>query len=121
MLKPIAVVAALALAFPAPPVDAAPISARDQYARMCANVLAFLPRIVRKAEVAAVKPGTQVVLHSLCRGVDLFDLGNAAGLGRTIAANPTLARALARRGWVPDDVIGINIRGGVVDLYVHRF
>lgn len=123
MLKPLAIAAAIALVVPLAatgPATAAPMSFAEQYARMCANMLNFVPRIVRKEQVAAIKPGTQVVLHSICRGVPLSDFGNAAGLGRTIAANPTLARALARHGWRPDDVIAVAIRGGVVDLYVHR-
>jgi hypothetical protein len=120
MLKPIAVLAALALAIPAAPALAGPMRVADD-ASMCANVLNFLPRIVRKEQVTAVRPGARVVLHSICRGEDLFDFGNAAGLGRTIAANPTLARALARQGWRADDVVGIAIRDGAVDLYVHRF
>jgi hypothetical protein len=122
MRKPLIVLAALAvIAVAAAPVSTAPMSAVEQYQRMCANVLNFLPRIVRKEQVAAIRPDTRVVLHSICRGVDLFDFGNAAGLGRTIAANPTLARALSRHGWRPDDVVGIAIRGSVVDLYDHRF
>ncbi|HVY50588.1 MAG TPA: hypothetical protein VHA07_03410 [Devosia sp.] len=120
MLKPAAIALLLTLGNPVTSGVAAP-SFADQYARMCANVLNFLPRIVRKEQVAAVAPGTAVLLHSICRGVQLNDFGNAAGLTRTIARNPTLSQALARRGWRPDDVVGINIHGDTVDLYVHRF
>jgi hypothetical protein len=120
MLKPIVALAALALSLSAAPAPAATAKVAEE-PTMCANVLNFLPRIVRREQVAAIQPGTRVVLHAICPGEDLFDLGNAAGLSRTIAANPALADALARHGFRADDVIAIAIRGGAVDLYVHRF
>lgn len=120
MLKAIAI-AALGFALAVPPAGAAQLVASSDYEDSCANVLNFIPRIVRREAVAAVQPGTRVVLHQICQGVQLNDFGNAGGLGRTIAANPTLASALARNGWRPDDVVGVNIRSGAVDLYVHRY
>ncbi|MDO8360796.1 MAG: hypothetical protein Q7T08_12260 [Devosia sp.] len=118
MLRIIVALAALSLTIPAP--MAAPLSPAEQYARMCANVLNFVPRIVRKSTVAAIGGDRPIVLHSICRGVEMTDFGNAAGLTRTIAANPVLRRALARYGWRPDDVISIDPTGETVHLYVHR-
>lgn len=118
MIKAIAMVAALALTVPAAPVFAA--SSVSAYQAGCANVLNYIPRIVRKQTVRAVGPDARVTLHGVCVGVDLFDFGNAGGLGKTIWANPTLHAALARRGLHADDVVGISVRGTSVDLYIHR-
>jgi len=119
MLKTLAIVAAIGLALPAAPAFA---DAREDYlAQICRGVLAGQPRIVRKEAVAAIGPGARVSIHPLCTGIDIQDLGNAAGLGKAIAANPTLRAALARRGWRGDDVTGIVINGNSVALYVHRF
>ena len=119
MLKILAITAAIGLALPAAPVLA---DAREDYlAQICRNILANQPRIVRKEAVAAIGPGTRVSIHPLCTGIDIQDLGNAAGLGKAIGANPTLREALARRGWRSDDVTGIVINGDSVVLYVHRF
>ena len=119
MLKTLAIIAAIGLALPVAPVMA---DAREDYlAQICRSVLASQPRIVRKATVAAIGPDARVSIHPLCTGIDIQDLGNAAGLGKTIAANRTLAHALARSGWRGDDVIGVVINGNSVTLYVHRF
>ena len=119
MLKVLAAIAVIGLALPAAPAMA---DAREDYlAQICRNVLASQPRIVRKESVAAIGPGARVSIHPLCTGIDIQDLGNAAGLGKTIAANPTLRAALAHRGWRGDDVTGIVINGNSVTLYVHRF
>ena len=118
MIKAIAMLAALALVIPAAPAFAA--SNRGDYQASCANVLNFIPRIVRKETVRAVAPDARVTLHGVCTGVDLFDFGNAGGLGKTIWANPTLRKALSRHGLRADDVVGINVRGNSVDLYIHR-
>jgi hypothetical protein len=120
MLKPFAVLAIAALsAFPAAPVLADP-SPEVLYQRTCANVLNLLPRIVRKSEVAAIPNDANIVLHSICTGVELSDFGNAAGLRRSIAANHALSRALARRGYRADDVVALAIYGDTVQVYVHR-
>jgi hypothetical protein len=119
MLKPLVALTVLALALPATSSIAAS-SALEEYQRSCANVLNFLPRIVRKSAVAAIPEDAHVVVHSICRGVPLNDFGNAAGLTRTIAANPALVAELARWGYRPDDVIAIQINGDSVQLYVHR-
>lgn len=119
MLKASIAVLALSAALAAPPVLGAP-SALSKYEEMCPDVLEFLPRIVRKEAVSAVGPSAHVSLHTVCRGVQMTTFGNAGGLGRTIARNPTLAAALARAGWRADDVVGIQIVGDRVDLYVHR-
>ena len=92
----------------------------DPYAENCANFTNLLPRIVRKETVAAVDDDYSVSVRPFCRGVQFNDLGNAAGLTRTIANNDTLADALAERGWRPDDVMFIVITGDRVDLWVHR-
>ena len=87
---------------------------------MCGNVLNLLPTIVPKRDVAAVPDDAHVVLHRICTGVELASFGNAVGLGRTIAANRALSRALAQSGYRPDDVVGISINGDTVQLYVHQ-
>lgn len=118
MFRIFAIAAALSLAVPAGPAHAQ----LGIYRGTCSGSLFdSLPRIVRKDAVAAVGPGARVTVREYCHGLQLNDLGNAAGLTHTIANNPTLLAALRRHGWVPDDVVGINIRGDHVDLYVHRY
>jgi len=94
MFKPL-IVAAAALALAAPAAIASPALAQtfetSGYPKCNAGVLSFIPPIVRREAVAAVKPGAHVSVHQICRGYELNDFGNAAGLTRTIAANPTLA------------------------------
>ncbi|MEO8757607.1 MAG: hypothetical protein ABI398_07625 [Devosia sp.] len=103
------------------PVAPAMADSRDDYLiQICQGILARQPHIVRKEAVAAIGPDARVTIHPLCMDIDIQDLGNAAGLGKTIARNPNLAAALARRGWRGDDVTGIVIHGNAVDLYVHR-
>jgi hypothetical protein len=124
MFKPL-IVAAAALALAAPAATASPALAQtfetSGYPKCNAGVLSFIPPIVRREAVAAVKPGAHVSVHQICRGYELNDFGNAAGLTRTIAANPTLARALASWGWRPDNVVGINILNDrSVILYVYQ-
>lgn len=119
MLKASITVLALSVALASLPAMAAS-SAVSRYEEMCPDVLEFLPRIVRKEAVSAVGPNAHVSLHTVYRGVQMTTFGNAGGLGRTIARNPTLAAALKRAGWRADDVVGIQITGDRVDLYVHR-
>ena len=76
--------------------------------------------IVRKDTVRALGPSTRVYVMPFCMGVQLNDFGNAAGLGKTIGANPVLAKALARNGFRADEVTNIRINGNSVTLYVHR-
>jgi hypothetical protein len=92
----------------------------NQYQRMCGNVLNILPRIVRPQAVLAVPNDASVSIHEICTGVQLNDFGNAAGLGHYIASNRALSHALARHGYRPDDVVGVQINGDSVQLYVHR-
>ena len=118
MLKALAIMTALgAVALPATPVFAVQ---NDYLAQQCAAVLDRQPRIVRKEAVNAIGKGAHVSVHPLCMGIGMFTFGNAAGLGKTIGANPVLARALARNGYRADDVTGIVINGNSVALYVHR-
>ena len=120
MFRIFATVAALSLA-----VSAAPAHAQQPIfspvGTCSGSILNVLPRIVRKDAVAAIGPDAHVSLREYCHGLQLNDLGNAAGLTRTIANNPTLNTVIRRYGWTPDDVVGINIRGSNVDLYVHRY
>ena len=125
MLKPLTLAAtALALAVPvtASTVPAASAHMFGTSSLECpAGIFDFIPRIVRKDAVAAIQPGAHVSVQQICAGFQLNDLGNAAGLTRTIAANPTLSGALARSGWRPDNVVGIQIVGsGSVILYVYQ-
>ena len=76
--------------------------------------------IVRKDTVRAIGPGARVYVMPFCMGVQLNDFGNAAGLGKTIGANPVLAEALARNGFRADEVTNIRVNGNSVTLYVHR-
>ncbi len=120
MTRILALAVALSLAVPAIPA----VAQQPMFSPTgtCSGaIFNFLPRIVRKDAVAAIGPDTHVVVHEYCRGLQLNDLGNAAGLTRTIANNPTLRAALDHYGWVPDDVVGINIHDTTVDLYVHRY
>lgn len=120
MFRILAIAAALSLAVPATAVHAQqPMFTPN--GTCSAGIFNFLPRIVRKDAVAAIGPDAHVIVREYCHGLQLNDLGNAAGLTRTIANNPTLNAAIRHYGWVPDDVVGINIRGNKVDLYVHRY
>ena len=76
--------------------------------------------IVRKDTVRALGPSTRVYVMPFCMGVQLNDFGNAAGLGKTIGANPVLAAALASSGFRADEGTNIRINGNTVTLYVHR-
>ena len=118
MLKPLLVVALLAGG--SAPALAAPPTALQQYQKMCGNVLNLLPRIVRKEAVAAIPNDAHVVLHTICTGVDLNSFGNSVGLTQTIAANRALASTLRQWNFTADDVVGIEIDGNTVQLYVHR-
>ncbi|HEX4297283.1 MAG TPA: hypothetical protein VHZ56_04610 [Devosia sp.] len=116
-------IALTALGFSIPVAMAAPKSGptdEQVYERQCADVLNFLPRIVRPDAVAALPPNAHVSLHSICTGVPLEDFGNAAGLGHQIAANPAMAAALARNGLSTDNVVAIEIDGNSAQLYVHQ-
>ena len=107
--------AALAAALPAPAMADTPIEIR------CRGALSSMGNtIVRKEAVRAIGAGAAVHVSPFCMGVQLNDFGNAAGLGKTIGANPVLTKALARRGFRADDVTNITIRGNSVTLYVHR-
>lgn len=79
----------------------------------------FLPS-VRKEAVAAVDESYKIGLRIFCVGEDFHDLGNAAGLTRTIAANPYLSTALDEKGARPDDVRFVRIVENRVTLWVHR-
>ena len=118
MLKALAIIASIGVtAVPATPVFA---EQNDYLAQQCAAVLDRQPRIVRKETVSAIGKGARVTIHQLCMGIGMFTFGNAAGLGKTIGANPVLVRALSRSGFRADDVTGIVINGNSVALYVHR-
>src|SRR4051812_7982843 len=117
MLRPFAALAiALLAALPALPASAQIFEPSNEYKRTCANVLGLLPRIVRKSEVAAIPDTARVALHSICSGVEMTTFGNAAGLRKTIAANPALSRELAAWGYRPDDVVALAINGNTVQV-----
>lgn len=91
------------------------------FARDCDPGFAgMLPRIVRKAEVAAVDESYKVRLWQFCKGLEFHDLGNAAALTRTIAANPLLAGPIKDKGWRPDDVMFVRVGPNFIDLWLHR-
>lgn len=118
MLKVLVAVTALGLAaVPATPVFAA--NSPPYLVDSCRSQLQRMDTIVRKQTVAAVGPSAHVSVIPFCIGVQVDQFGNAAGLGKTIGANRTLARALARSGYKADDVTSITIRGNSVQLYVH--
>ena len=119
MLKTLAISglvgATLAAALPAPAMADTPLEIR------CRGALSAMGNtIVRKEAVRAVGANASVHVRPFCRGVQLNDFGNAAGLGKTIGSNPVLASALARHGFRSDDVTNIRIDGNSVTLYVHR-
>lgn len=120
MLKPALAIALLASL--ASPALAAPnqLTREQIYQRQCAAILNFLPSIVPKGDVAAIPANAHVAVHNICTGVSMNSFGNVVGLTRTIAANHALARALARRGYNADQVVGIQIQGNSVQLYVHQ-
>ena len=119
MLKALAIVAAVgAFALPATPVFAA--NSPPALVAACRSALDGMRVIVRKETVRAVGADARVSVIPFCVGIQFDDFGNAAGLGKTIGANKTLARALQRSGWRADDVTSIAINGNNVRLYVHR-
>jgi hypothetical protein len=121
VLKSLLVLALVsASAVPALAASSHPLTPEQLYQRMCGNVLNLLPQIVPKRDIAAIPDDAHVVLHRICTGVDLNSFGNAAGLRKTIGANPALRRALANGGYNSDQVVGISISGNTVQLYVHR-
>ena len=73
-----------------------------------------------KTAFAAVDGSWDIEFWSFCRGLDFHDLGNAASLTRTIAANPYLAGPIAEKGWRADDVKFVRIGNGRIDLWLHR-
>lgn len=91
------------------------------YADECeASFASLIPRIVRKEAIAAVDAGTEVRLWQFCKGREFHDLGNAAGLTRTIGANPWLAEPIEAKGWRADDVRFVRIGDNFIDLWLHR-
>jgi hypothetical protein len=117
MLKPLLIAALIAVGATPAMADS---NALQQYEHQCGNVLNILPRIVRKEAVAAIPGDAQVSVHNICTGVQLGSFGNAVGLTQTIAANRALEGALRQWGYRADDVVGIEIDGNAVQLYVHR-
>jgi hypothetical protein len=79
-----------------------------------------LPQAVSKAAVAAVDNSYDIELWSFCRGLDFHDLGNAASLTATIAANPLLREPIEAKDWSVDDVKFVRIGNGRIDLWLHR-
>lgn len=119
MLKALAVTAvAAALLAPAAPVLAA--NSPPFLVSACLSSLNGKRQIVRKETVRSIDRSWRVHVQPFCLGIQYNDLGNAAGLGKTIGANPVLAAALANRGWRADDVTSIVVSGHSVTLYVHR-
>lgn len=90
-------------------------------AKPCATGLpSLLPQIVRKEAVAAVDESFSIHFWQFCQGYDFHDLGNAAALTRTIAANPLLAEPIRKKGWRPDDVMFVRVDEHSIDLWLHR-
>ena len=109
MLRPLL---AIALILAASAADAAP--------QCDPSFASGLPRVVRKEALAAVDSSYTLRFWQFCKGRDFFDLGNAATLTRTIAANPLLIGPIEAKGWRADDVKFIRIQNGIVDLWLHR-
>ena len=118
MFKAIAIVAAFTIAVPVVPALAA--NSPPALVAACQSALEGQPRIVRKEAVRAIGKGAHIYVVPFCIGIQVDQFGNAAGLGKTIGANPVLAAVLKRHGWRADDVTGIVITGNSVRLYVHR-
>lgn len=79
-----------------------------------------LPQAVSKEAVAAVDASYNIELWQFCRGLDFHDLGNAATLTSTIAANPHLIGPIEQKGWRADDVKFVRVGNGRIDLWLHR-
>lgn len=120
MIKALAIAALLGagVALPATPVLAA--NSPEYLINACRSSLDGMRTIVRKQTVQAIGADWHVSVMPFCMGVQYEDFGNAAGLGKTIGANPVLARALARSGFRADDVTSIVVGDKSVTLYVHR-
>jgi hypothetical protein len=81
---------------------------------------AGLPQAVSQDAVAAVDDSYDIEFWEFCRGREFRDLGNAATLTRTIAANPYLIGPIEQKGWRADDVKFVRIANGRIDLWLHR-
>ena len=79
-----------------------------------------LPLAVSKGAVAAVDDSYDIEFWQFCRGLDFHDLGNAATLTSTIAANPHLAGPIEQKGWRVDDVKFVRLGNNRIDLWLHR-
>jgi hypothetical protein len=87
--------------------------------KSCAGELNFLPKIVTKEEIDAIKPDAKVSVQTICEGVKYSDFGNVGDLDKAIAGNKALEGALTAQNLKAEDVVGINIQPTAVDLYVH--
>ncbi|MBN9304495.1 MAG: hypothetical protein BGO82_12700 [Devosia sp. 67-54] len=121
MFRSPAFAALLAAGLVLPAAPALAINSPPHLVAQCESALDMMShRIVRKETVRAIGPKTRVHVMPFCMGIGPLDFGNASGLGKTIGANPVLAKALARSGFRADDVTNITISGNSVTLYVHR-
>jgi hypothetical protein len=118
MLKTVVIAAIVGGALASLPI---PAMADTRAETVCRSALSNMSgTIVRKETVRRIGTRARIYVMPFCMGVQLNDFGNAAGLGKTIGANPVLAAALARNGFRADEVTNIRINGNSVTLYVHR-
>jgi hypothetical protein len=107
-----------------------PVSVGDDHRfEACGDKLAQLRRVT-VGQVGRIDPRDVVHLVPLCDTVNhtltrqqltYLARGNVQGLVPTIGRNPTLMRALGRRGYAANDVIGIALGPRAAILYVsHR-
>lgn len=121
MIRTITLAAFVAAGIALPAAPAFAINSPDYLVARCQGALEFMSsKIVRKEAVRAIGQNARVTVTPFCMGIGPLDFGNAAGLGKTIGANPVLARALARSGFRTGDVTNIQINGDRVTLTVHR-
>ena len=86
--------------------------------KSCAAELNFLPKIVTKEEIDAVKTDAKINVLPICEGVKYSDFGNVGDLDKTLAGNQTIEAALTAQNLKAENVVGINILPNSVDLYV---
>ncbi|MEP7239884.1 MAG: hypothetical protein ABI697_03255 [Devosia sp.] len=84
----------------------------------CETTLHWL-QTVRKEQIAAIASGSTISITRICEGDPLEDSGNTVGLAKSLDAVPAIHDALKRQGFRADQVVGIAITGGFVELWVY--
>jgi hypothetical protein len=90
----------------------------------CSNDLGYLRRVYEE-ELDQIGDSNRVWVTPVCEGEDYGHLrseGNAGALRSHIASNDAIMRALFRKDFRPEDVVGVRMTGeDSVIIFVHPF